>query len=186
MLLVVTLSSCKKDHLTWNLKRSSPKDANLEVANLIYSNNCSSFSDPSWSGSQFIVNGLSANSSFYYWKITNEGIDGQCFRTIGERLYASIEFNMVTSEDLILRFYIKTIYLSSHQKYNIPKISINSLPINTAIISDNEKDGGVEWVHMQTEIIKKGNNSYKIEFIETNERNNNCFVDEIELWTPLY
>ena len=40
------LISCQKDDITWKIKRLSPKDAKLEVAEIIYSNNCSSFSEP--------------------------------------------------------------------------------------------------------------------------------------------
>ncbi len=170
------ISSCNKDNLTWNLKRLSPKDAKHEVSDIIYSNNCSD-----QSGFQFIATGPGQPSSIY-WDVTNNGFAGNCFKTQGNCTNAAINFNLNTSEDGILRFYFKTAG-SLGQTYPSPSVKVNLNEINTAIIMGSENSND-EWSQIQTEILKSGINSIEIKF--SGGQINTFYVDEIELWSPLY
>jgi hypothetical protein len=171
-MLLIIISSCKKIELAWDLKRSSLKDAKVKVSELIYSNNCSSTS-----GFHFIATGGGTPSSIY-WNISNIGKIGNCFKTEGNCLKASIDFDFCMTEDCILRFYFKSIQSTAK-----PIITINSTVLNTAIISGNE-GARSEWIQIQTEIIKKGNNTCKIEF--SSSAYGTYFIDEVEYWTPLF
>ncbi len=176
IIFLFIISSCKKDELNWDLKRLSPKDAKLEVSDLIYTNNCSAFS-----GFNFIATGPGTPSSIY-WVLSNTGISGDCFKTEGNSTNASIEFNLTMTEDFILRFYFKSKGMTNESN-NIPTVFKNALPINTAIVSGNEDTSG-EWLQMQTEIIRKGDNPIKIQFNGGSIKT--FYIDEIELWKPRY
>jgi hypothetical protein len=171
LIILLAVSSCQKDDLAWNLKRLSPKDAKLEVSEIIYSNNCSD-----QSGFQFIATGPGTPSSMY-WDVTNNGFTGECFKTTGNCTYASIKLNLFTIKVGILMFYFKTTGLSGTN--NLPSIKINSSNINTAIISGNQDSNG-EWLRMQTEVLKEGNNEVEIEF--NGGAGVTYYIDQIELW----
>lgn len=170
------ITSCNKDDLTWNLKRISPKDAKLEVSDIIYSNNCSD-----QSGFQFIATGPGTPSSIY-WDVTNNGFTGNCFKTQGNCTNAVINFNLNTSKDGILRFYFKTAG-SLGETYPSPSVKVNLTNTNIAIIKGSENSNG-EWCQMQTEILKAGINTVEIKFSAGQTKT--FYVDEIELWSPLY
>ena len=170
------ITSCNKDDLTWNLKRISPKDAKLEVSEIIYSNNCSD-----QIGFQFIATGPGTPSSIY-WDLVNNGYKGSCFKTQGNCTNASIKLNLSANQDGILRFYLKTGGMPNEPN-TLPSVKINSTFINTAIISGNEDSNG-EWLQLQTEILKAGNNELEIKFSGGSIKT--FYIDEIELWSPLY
>lgn len=173
--ILLVFSSCDKDSLTWELKRLSSKDARLEVSDLIYSNNCSAMT-----GFQLIATGPGSPSSIY-WGISNNGFSGDCFMTQGSSTNATIIFNLNITKGGILRFYFKngSIYEINSQ----PSLKINTIPINTAIISGNQDSKG-EWLQMQTELLKPGNNTVEIKFSVGTIKT--FYIDEIELWTPRY
>lgn len=175
VIFLIIISSCNKDELTWDLKRLSPKDAKLDVSDLIYSNNCSALS-----GFNFIATGPGTPSSIY-WEISNTGLVNQCFKTTGNCTNATINFEINTTKDGILRFYFKTSGMPNETN-TIPSIKTNSSDINTAIISDNQDSNG-EWLQMQSEILKTGNNTIEIKFSGSTIKT--FYFDEIELWTPL-
>jgi hypothetical protein len=172
----VLISSCKKADLKWKLVRLSPKDAKLEVSDLIYSNNCSSLS-----GFQFIATGPGTPSSIY-WDLTSNGFKGSCFKTQGNCTNASIKSNIYTNKDGILRFYLKTRGMPNESN-TLPSVKINSKTINTAIILGNEDSNG-EWLQLQTEILKAGNNEIEIKFSGSSIKT--FYIDELELFIPLY
>jgi hypothetical protein len=154
----------------------SPKDAKLEVSEIIYSNNCSD-----QSGFQFIATGLGTPSSIY-WDVINNGFASSCFKTQGNCTNASINFNLNTSKDGILRFYFKTAG-SLGETYSSPSVRVNLKETNIAIIKGSENSNG-EWCQIQTEILKSGINSIEIKF--NADQIKTFYVDEIELWSPLY
>lgn len=171
----VIISSCEKADLKWELKRVSQKDAKLDVSEIIYSNNCSALT-----GFQFIATGLGTPSSIY-WDLTNNGFSGDCFRTQGNSTEASIKLNLNTNQDGILRFYYKVTGLMNGIK-NGPSIKINSAIINKTIISGNQDSFG-EWLQIQTEVLKEGNNVIEIKF--SGGAGVTYYIDEIKLWSPL-
>jgi hypothetical protein len=175
-LISFLINSCHKNDMSWNLKRLSPKDAKLEVSELIYSNNCSTLSD-----FQFIATGPGTPSSIY-WGIANSGFSGDCFKTQGNSTNASITLNLKVTKAGILRFYFKIMGMPNETN-NVPLILINSSVINTAIISGNQDSSG-DWLQMQTEILNAGNNIIEIKF--TGSTIKTYHIDEIELWSPLY
>jgi hypothetical protein len=174
--IILIISSCKKDELSWNLKRLSSKDAKLEVSEIIYSNNCSD-----QNGFQFIATGIGTPSSIY-WDVTNNGYTGNCFKTQGSCTNAVINFNLNTSKDGILRFYFKTAGLLG-ETYPSPSVKVNLTNKKIAFIKGSENSNG-EWCQMQTEILKAGINSVEIKFNAGQIKT--FYVDEIELWTPKY
>jgi hypothetical protein len=175
-IIIFIITSCNKDDFTWNLKRLSLNDAKLEVSNKIYLNNCSNLN-----GFQFIATGLGTPSSIF-WGLANNGFTGSCFKTQGNCTNATINFNLVTSKYSILRFYFKTAG-SLGETYPSPSVKVNFKNINTAIIRGSENSNG-EWCQIQTEILKEGNNTVEIKFSAGQMKT--FYVDEIELWAPLY
>jgi hypothetical protein len=192
------LSSCNKDDLTWNLARTSPNDAKLEVSEMIYSNNCSDTT-----GITLNAWGQSLGGSRYKWLLSNDGVTGNCIHaqkydvsSAGTMDSATIEINTIIDRDIVLRFFVKdNIYgMPIDGLYNFDpndggKIKVNNKSMNVAIISkeydensdyyqaENWKKG---WHQFQTEVIKKENNSIKIKFYK------DVLIDNIELWVPIY
>lgn len=189
------ITSCNKDDLTWNLKRISPKDAKLEVSEIIYSNNCEDLTGltlnawgPDFAGAQHL------------WVLSNDGVTGNCIeaQTNGgsSASYmdsATIVINTIIDSDCVLRFFMKYSYYemsNNGMSTDGPgKIEINNKSLNAAIISEeydensdynqseNWKKG---WHQIQTEVIRADNNSIKIKFPRE------VSIDNIELWVPIY
>ena len=186
--IILVISSCNKDDFSWNLKRVSPKDAKLEVSELIYSNNCSTLS-----GFQYSVIGVNINTPSNICLGVGSGILGDCIRTENETGTDyidkfTIEFNAPLVEDCILRFYTKA---NGREVYTLPSIYVNTDFINSTLISEDkrsewykEHNYGIsgEWYQIQTGIIKKGSN-VKIVFSYPAHQ---LHIDEIEFWSPSY
>jgi hypothetical protein len=175
LISILLFISCNKAELTWELKRLSPKDGKQGVSELIYSNSCTTFN-----GLQVKASGPGTPSSFY-WTISNTGISGNCFKTEGDPTNASIEFNINMTDDRILRFYFKSKSFVNESN-NIPTVYLNSSVINSSIIAGNENVNG-DWLQIQTERLKKGNNILKIQFVRGTFMT--YYIDEIELWSPI-
>lgn len=184
------LISCKKEDLTWNLDRTSPNDAKLEVSEMIYSNNCSDLT-----GLTLNAWGQSFAGAQFQWILSNDGVTGNCIeaQTIGgssaSRMdSASIVINTIIDRDCVLRFFMKDEF------YGMPidgpgKIEINNKSLNAAIISmeyDENSDFTQSvnwkkgWHQIQTEVITAQNNPIKIKFPRQ------VSIDNIELWVPVY
>ena len=192
------ISSCNKDDFSWNLARTSPNDAKLEVSEMIYSNNCSDLT-----GITLNAWGQSFAGAQSQWLLSNDGVTGNCIhaQTYGGSSAASmdsatIEINTIIDRDFVLRFYVKdNIYgMPFDGLYNfVPnvaeKIKINNKSINVAIISkeydknsdyDQSENWKKGWHQFQTEVFRKENNSIKIKFYKE------VLIDNIELWVPIY
>jgi len=183
------LISCEKEDLTWNLDRTSPSDAKLQVSEMIYSNDCSDLT-----GLTFNAWGQSFAGAQFQWVLSIDGVTGNCIeaQTNGgsSASYmdsATIVINTIIDRDCVLRFYMR-------DSYGMPtdgpkKLEINNKSLNAAIISkeydenydynqsENWKKG---WHQIQTEVIRAQNNPIKIKFPHE------VSIDNIELWAPVY
>lgn len=122
-ILLFAFSSCKHDDINWTLARSSPRDAKLNVKNLIYSNDCSDLSSVK----------LKAWGSYPYtdmshqWILSDAGDTGYCFYSatfIQNRISgysfmdsAIIEIDKFIDKDVVIRFSIKDNY-ANHTDLN--------------------------------------------------------------------
>ena len=180
--IILLLISCKKEDLTWNLDRTSPNDAKLEVSEMIYSNNCSDLT-----GLTLNAWGQSFAGAQFQWVLSTNGFTGNCIeaQTNGgsSASYmdsATIVINSIVDRDCVLRFFMKDKFYGMPTDGMYPfivngpgKIKINNKSLNAALIS-NEYDENSDytqsenwkkgWHQFQTEVIRKENNSIKIKF----------------------
>ena len=188
---MTALMSCTKEGLVWNLPRTSPNDAKLEVSEIIYSNNCSDLSG-------FTLNawGQSFAGAQFQWVLSNDGVTGNCIEaqinggsSASYMDSATIVINTIIDRDCVLRFYIKDKIYGMPIDGIITGIKINNKSLNTALIS-NEYDENSDyyqsenwkkgWHQIQTEVIRIENNSIKIKFPRQ------VSIDNLELWVPIY
>jgi hypothetical protein len=184
IIIFLFITSCKDD-MVWNLSRKSPKDAKLEVSRLIYSNDCSNLA-----GFQCIASGIGSPSTIF-WGTNGSGISGACLKTEGNCKEGSVKFTINSIDEGILRFHFK-VGGEVNSLYDAPIISVNSNVVNTAIVSTDKyttddllqiNTPAGEWIQMQSEVLRAGNNSIEIKF-EGGNAIRSYSIDEIEIWTP--
>lgn len=164
ILFAFLLSSCDKETIVWNLKRTNPKDTKLEPLELIYSNDCSDSTSvvlKCWGQKYNQMNGKKDTANCY-WKHINQTDNPTSYFEVmlDEKLgydniawidSASLEFDVNFDSDFFIRFKIKKKEIenskeiiginSSNGDYNdgnssINKININNNLINIALISE--------------------------------------------------
>ena len=137
--IILLLISCKKEDLTWNLDRTSPNDAKLEVSEMIYSNNCSDLT-----GLTLNAWGQSFAGAQFQWVLSTNGFTGNCIeaQTNGgsSASYmdsATIVINSIVDRDCVLRFFMKDKFYGMPTDGMYPfivngpgKIKINNISIN--------------------------------------------------------
>lgn len=170
ILFAFLLSSCDKETIVWNLKRTNPKDTKLEPLELIYSNDCSDSTSvvlKCWGQKYNQMNGKKDTANCY-WKHINQTDNPTSYFEVmlDEKLgydniawidSASLEFDVNFDSDFFIRFKIKKKEIenskeiiginSSNGDYNdgnssINKININNKLINIALISEKYKEDG--------------------------------------------